>query len=315
MQIRLRSILASAAIVISALACNFPGVGAGQPSPTPATPDLTMTALFALLTGTPPATGAPATLPPTETLVPTATVALLTDTPQPTPTDTATPTVSYVGPDARSGVSVSAYHMATPPTIDGLFDEWDMERYVADRVVYGRGQWSGEADLWANFMLGWDNSALYLAVRVKDERYKQLERGEDLFKGDSLELLLDTDVSSDFYYQALTSDDFQLGISPGSPQPGDDPEAYLWYPTAWEGSRSQVKIAAMPTSDGYRVEARIPWSIFGVDPVKGQHFGFVLSVSDSDQAGEAVQQSMVANLATRVLTNPTTWGDLVLKKP
>ena len=64
----------------------------------------------------------------------------------------------------------------------------------------------------------------------------------------------------------------------------------------------------------YRVEAAIPWNVFELSPVNGTHYGFCMSVSDNDNPGENAQQSMVSNVATRHLTDPTTWGDLQLVK-
>jgi hypothetical protein len=57
----------------------------------------------------------------------------------------------------------------------------------------------------------------------------------------------------------------------------------------------------------------IPWTVFGVTAEAGDRFGFALSVSDNDLTGAPVQQSMVSNVSSRTLTNPTTWGTLILK--
>ena len=79
--------------------------------------------------------------------------------------------------------------------------------------------------------------------------------------------------------------------------------------------KSSVKVAAISTADGYQVEAAIPWSLFSISPQNGQHYGFAFSISDNDNASKNIQQSMVSNISTRVLTDPTTWGDLTLVKP
>ena len=47
------------------------------------------------------------------------------------------------------------------------------------------------------------------------------------------------------------------------------------------------------------LEAKIPWSIFGVSPVYGARYGFTLSVSDNDLKGAPVQQSMVSSVSAR----------------
>ena len=79
------------------------------------------------------------------------------------------------------------------------------------------------------------------------------------------------------------------------------------------GTYDDVEAAAVPTDDGYRIEAKIPWSIFGVNPDVGKDYGFAFSISDNDKSGENVQQSMVSNAPNRHLTDPTTWGELTLE--
>ena len=179
-------------------------------------------------------------------------------------------------------------------------------------MVYGDNRLGNASDLSASLMLGWDEDNLYVGIRVKDDVYVQESSGRRIFRGDSLELLFDADVAGDFYATKLNGDDYQLGISPGNPTAGNDPEAYLWYPAEYEGSRSKVKIGALPTDDGYRVEASIPWSVLGANPGRGKHYGFAFSVSDNDKPGQEEQQSMISNVPGRLLTFPTTWGDLTL---
>jgi hypothetical protein len=308
-------------LLLSLSACNYPLTSAPTPFVFP-TPNLTLTAVFSppqVVTATPtqPATSVPSAtaqmVEPSETASPTSepssTATQIPPTSTPVPTNTP---VSYVGPGQRSGPSMTAGYLDQPPTIDGSFDEWDLDQNFADSVVAGASNWTGDADLSARATWGWDSTNLYLAARVKDDRYVQNASGKNIFKGDSVEILIDTNVSGDFYLRDLTADDFQLGMSPGSGAPGNDPQAYLWYPSSQAGERQKVKIGAMKTDDGYRIEAQIPWSTFGVTPVAGEHFGFAFSVSDNDNTSQNVQQSMVSNVATRVLTDPTTWGDLTL---
>jgi hypothetical protein len=161
-------------------------------------------------------------------------------------------------------------------------------------------------------MFAWDEDYLYISVRVRDDEYVQNARTREIFMGDSLEVLIDAKVQEDYYFRQLSPDDFQLGISPGSPTPGQNPEAYLWYPASIEGKRTDVIIGAESVEGGYYVEVAIPWDVFEVSPDEGDHFGFAFSVSDNDRAAENVQQSMVSNISNRHLTDPTTWGDLQL---
>jgi len=73
-----------------------------------------------------------------------------------------------------------------------------------------------------------------------------------------------------------------------------------------------VTIGSISSSGLWRLEAAIPWSVLGISPYKGMHLGFAISVSDNDNPGTQ-QESMVSNAPGRMLTDPTTWGDLVLK--
>lgn len=318
------------ALGLAVLACALPGTASPTPFVFP-TPNLTLTAFFSQVTQpAPPPTVTPAEgigggLPvPTSTPFPTS----IPPTAPPSPTSppivvaTATAAVvyptntpSYAGPGMRSGPSFAATYLSTPPKIDGYVEEWTIPLYRAEAVVYGQSNWDNADDLSAAVFLGWDETYLYVGAKVHDDTYVQNATGAYLYQGDSLEILLDTDVSGDYYLASLSADDFQLGISPGNPAPNQNPEAYLWFPRSQEGRRSNVQIAATRSGSGYHIEAAIPWSVFGVTPTAGRHFGFVFSVSDNDLAGKNVQQSMVSLVSTRVLTAPTTWGDLTLVKP
>ena len=309
------------------------------------TPDLTLTAIFSVLVI--PATATQAVLVPdtplpplasptetvyvtpnAETLAPTLTsvaqtaaaqatdtpipTAIPTDTPIPTSTSTFTPvpTVTPTQP-ARSGPTIYAPFLSPAPDIDGSLGEWGGSWTNASNVVFGRDNHTGASDLSAKVKVGWDWNYLYLAVQVTDDIYAQKASGSELYLGDSLEVLMDTNLGADFTSEGLSSDDYQLGIS-GEGLTKDEGEAYLWYPEGAAGSKGRVQIQARDTDAGYRVEVAIPWSVFGLSPSSGMRYGFAFGVSDNDNTGANEQHSMVSNVAERRLTNPTTWGNLYL---
>jgi hypothetical protein len=219
------------------------------------------------------------------------------------------------GSGGRRESSLQADYLSAAPVIDGASGEWGLPKQAINHIVFGDDRWAGAGDLSGEVMLGWDEDYLYLAVRIVDDVYSQNSTGRDIYLGDSLEILLDRDLSGDFASQALNTDDYQLGISPGNPGIGDSPSAYLWYPQDKAGRRNAVEIAAAPSSDGgYILEAAIPWSVFGINPSRGQRYGFAISLSDNDRPGREVQQSMVSSVKGRVLADPTTWGELVLNR-
>jgi hypothetical protein len=305
------------ALLFSILACNLPG---GPPAQDfPPTPNATMTELFAQATILTPDLNQPefATATATSQFSPTFTIPVtetptVTFTPGASNTFTPPPTVTNSTPE-RSGTRYIAHYLSTPPTIDGDWGEWTTTQYPANIVVYGLGNWENSNDLEAAFRVGWDETYLYLAVKVRDDKYVQNATGSELYKGDSIELLLDADLYGDFNSTYLSSDDYQLGISPGKGNTGGPKESYLWYPTGSAGSKSQVSIATMGESGLYRIEFAVPWSILGVTPSVNKHLGFAVSVSDNDDTSSNVQQSMVSSATNRTLTNPTTWGEIVLQ--
>jgi hypothetical protein len=299
--------LALVVLFAAALACALPGEEAPNAV---ATLDeavrLTVEAATLLpptVTPTPELTSTP--LPPLDLTLPPPTDLPSTDLP-PAPS----PTGDVLRPN---GPVLHAVRFPAPPTIDGDLSEWGGLADVIEQVVFQPANWSGTGDTSATFALAWDDDNLYLAVQVKDEVRAQTQRDALIFKGDSLEVLLDADLAGDFADAKLSSDDFQLGLSPGDLTTGDPPpQPYLWFPGERKGIPAGISLAAKPLGDGYTVEAAIPWSVFGITPAVDNRYGFALSISDNDKADAAEQQSMTSTVSTRKLTDPTTWGTLVL---
>jgi hypothetical protein len=326
MKTRIRVLLVLVTLLAAQLACNLPAQSTDA-TQIPA-PNQTLTSLFAI---TPDQEATP-TLPPvvTATLVsgtnPTATQApVLAETATsapPTTVPTATSVPPTVGPqptatipDMRPRGGIVAKFMSTPPTIDGDWSEWkdNHTEYPATNIVFGRENWTGPDDLSASFYVGWDDNNLYIAVKVRDDQYVQNMTGENIFLGDSIEILLDTKLTDDYYYTQLSADDFQLGLSPGrgvGAPDTDTKEAYLWFPSNIAGKQPGFPMASIQQQGVWRFEAAIPWSIFETKPTAGTSMGFVLSVSDNDDTTRNVQQTMTSNVPGRRLTDPTTWGNI-----
>lgn len=347
MRTRKRMLPVIAALIVAQFACNLPTRSSSTPVETPLpAPNQTLTALFSLTTKialTPSATLPPiftatsaesgggvvatATLVPTQPPAPTATKVVSAPTAIPTvaitpilqqPTATRRPPVVPTNTSAPVGrrTVFTANYLSSAPTIDGDWGEWKTltKEYPANHITYGGGNWVNEDDLSSSFHVGWDEDNLYIAMKVRDDVYVQNASGENIYLGDSLEILLDTKLQDDFYYSQLSADDFQLGINPGRPTPGDTREAYLWFPSSVVGKRTNVSIGALRETGVYRVELAIPWNVFETTPSDGKRFGFMLSASDNDDGDDDVQQTMVSSSAGRRLTDPTTWGELRLVK-
>ena len=197
--------------------------------------------------------------------------------------------------------------------VDGNLSDWGTLSFVADQVVYGSSVWNNNIDLSATYGIAWDDLYLYIAIEVRDDVHVQTEVGETIFKGDSVEILFDRDIDNDAWVTQLNSDDYQIGLSPGSFS--DDSvmtQVYRWYPVVQSGAITNAKIESRSNEGGYLIEAALPWTILGVSVTSGDEYGFVISVSDNDSEGVAVQESMVSNSAARDLSDPSTWGRIKL---
>lgn len=322
-----RSIFVVISIILAVLVTSACSSGISYQSAAQATPNMTLTALFNTSLEIP-ATVTPIYIIVTSTPEPVTPTATETETATPTEEPTEKPTNTPVNPgpnqpvqqqpstDQRTGAVMEAGYISFDPDIDGSWSEWKdyTTQYTVSYVVYGANHWSGSDDLEASYAAVWDYDYLYIGVKVHDDKYVQNAEGQFLYEGDSIEILLDTNLNGDYYYQALSSDDYQLGISAGNDD-DIDPEAFLWFPSSKAGSRSNVDIGFTVDADGvYRYEVRIPWSVFGVTPSSGMRLGIAVSVSDNDDPNKNVQQTMVSSARYRVLTNPTTWGIIVLDK-
>lgn len=298
------SILLLAALTLVLVGCTLPGASSPTPFSFP-TPDLTLTAMFG---GS--ASPAPAAATSTRTPVVQATLEASATAPEPTarPSDTLAPGTTDTRPN---GSPIEARQLGSAPTIDGDLSDWTRSSGELENVVFGASNWSGDSDVSATYYIGWTSDALYLAVRVTDDHLVQVSSGSQMFKGDIVEIQLDRDLEGDFFSNSLSGDDFQIGLSPGN-FGSIGPETWRWYPVGQTGLLTSVSIEVSSTTNGYTLEARIPWSTFGLAPSAGDRFGFTLSVSDNDLSGAPVQQSMISSVSSRTLTNPTTWGTLVL---
>ena len=306
----IRTILLTAALLVLT-GCTLPGVSAPTPFTFP-TPNLTHTSIFAEL---PTSTPVPPTLPPlspTETATPSGP----SPTIDPAATATATANLTPISTDQRpNGSPVTAVFLTTAPVIDGVLNEWSSTAYRADETVpYAGSNWTGEDDLSATYYIGWDSSALYIAVSRTDDVFVQISTSYNMFKGDDVEIHIDANLPGDYSSVTMSADDFQVGLSPGNFGTLTE-EAYLWFPRSLQTSLSFVEMKARSTPVGYDLEAKIPWSVFGITPSEDDHFGFALSLSDNDVWGTAAWQSMVSSVSTRRVANPTTWGTLILASP
>ena len=258
--------------------------------------------------------------PPTPLIMPTQTaVSSLPITPTATLPLAATATLAtsplpVTRPPAASNVEAAAAPSA--PAIDGNLNEWTgIGAYESRYQVFSAPSWNGTDDLTAVWQLTWDNANLYIAVTVTDDVHVQTQTGNQIFRGDSVDMQFETNLARASSQVGPTN--FQITFSPGD-FAGLMPSAFRFQGTN-DGQMldapggHHITIAAQKTAVGYNLEAAIPWSDLNVTPSPGLVMGIALNANDNDTPGTAVQEVMKSHVSTRTFTNPTTWGTLTLR--
>lgn len=88
--------------------------------------------------------------------------------------------------------------LRAPITVDGDLSDWASYRagFIgkerSDVIEYQPGRYTGPDDVRAKFMCAYDEANLYLAVAVKDDVHFAPFAAKDLWKGDSLQLFIDS---------------------------------------------------------------------------------------------------------------------------
>jgi hypothetical protein len=188
--------------------------------------------------------------------------------------------------------------------------------YTANHLVFKSSNYgSVPSGYTVSYELKWDATNLYVGAEIVDPNgYVQEATGGNMYKGDSLEILLDTNLAQDYCRRSLSENDFQLGLSGGYNMTA--PEAYLWYPKGQAGSKvivEEIGEIVSVTPVGWDLKAVIPWSVLGISPGGGEYYGFAFSVSANEVSGTAQQQAVWSSDPYRLLTDPMTWGTLEIE--
>ncbi|MFQ6097273.1 MAG: glycoside hydrolase, partial [Armatimonadota bacterium] len=180
-------------------------------------------------------------------------------------------------PLATATLAVS--HLSGSHAVDGQLDDWPASPLVqlTPEMTAHAKKVDGAADLSAQAWVAWDDEALWLAVRVTDEKREFATRSDERWwERDSIEFWVNRHQVG-------------LALSP------DDPAALLM----GVGEMRAAKVVTLERSDGYVVEGRFPWDAFARAPRRrpGAQFRFALGVNDADDASGRQGQ----------LYYPTTW--------
>jgi len=173
---------------------------------------------------------------------------------------------------AQGEAAVGIPQASRPPAIDGNVDEvWaSVPARAIDHVVYTPV--SSEADLSADFKTMYDKEALYFLVEVNDERL--ISDSAESWLDDGVEIFIDADNSKSGVYG---DKDYQYHFDWDATAPAMGESHH--------NKTNGVQYAFARTDDGYRLEAKLPWSTLGTTPAVGKRIGFDVHVNDDDDGG------------------------------
>lgn len=197
-------------------------------------------------------------------------------------------------------------HKMKKPVMDGRFDEWAgaTQLYMQNLKVNGDDA-SGIA------YLGWDEEHLYLGVEMRDNEMFNRQPRAKLYRDDSIELFVSTEVRENDAGYGPRDSQFFLTPTSGERVPIVaklvDREAGVL-----EDVKAEFFLGKIPK--GWAGEVALPWSVFeGFEAKVGAEIALELRVNDSDTHHERWKLDPM-DVGFVFVEDPTTWSVLRLEE-
>jgi len=157
------------------------------------------------------------------------------------------------------------------PKLDGITIDGDPGDWADRGLIIGIMK-SYEGDVMpidkfdARFRLGWDERGLLVLVKVHDTTRHETEDEEVLWRNDSVELFLASELGIGDYYQVV--------LAPGRTATRQELRyVFLDYRDAKPGGKEAVKAGRLLKGDEYLLEVLLPWSGLSKTPKAGDEVG------------------------------------------
>lgn len=212
---------------------------------------------------------------------------------------------SCEGPRASITVTISNtykfFQVVTAPTIDGIVDEvWNTTNVLSLNATKAiTGTVSNTNDLSGYAKVLWDASYVYVLAVITDDN-KQND-SQNSYDDDAVEFYFD--INND---KATTYGDNDVQYSFG----WNDGSVVGALPST--RSTNGITYNNVSTTNGYIIEARIPWTTLLGTPVIGQKLGIDFMINDDDD-GTARDGKLSWNSATdNAWQDASIWGTAIL---
>ncbi len=215
----------------------------------------------------------------------------------------------YRAENDAAGRPMFSYKCYSPPIIDANIEEWAAyEKFSSFVPTIKKANYTGPEDSGGTFYSSWDESNFYFAIQVVDDVLNQNFTGGQLINGDSVVIVLDTNLKQEQGIKPLNSNNFQIEFSPGNFS-DLDPEIFV----RWPGNSSPQDsiIYSAKWLGGYIIEASISWENFlNYTPSDGDILGFTVSILDTDNLQST--ELVISSSNKFDFNDVSTLGNLVL---
>jgi hypothetical protein len=168
-------------------------------------------------------------------------------------------------------------NLSQAPVIDGVSEsKWSsINTQTLSKVAYGTI--SSSTDLSSDYKAMWDNTALYLLVKVKDDVLKN-DSGTNTWDDDAIEIFIDGNNDKAASYDA-NDHQYILRLN--------DASVHEYHNGVTTLNPAGVTFSQGANTGGYLMEIKITWAAIGVTPSSGKLIGLDIFSDDDDDGGIA----------------------------
>jgi hypothetical protein len=184
-------------------------------------------------------------------------------------------------------------------TVDAELDEWKfvepVEVKYKEQDIKGGRHWKNVEDCSGKIMLMWDESFIYVAAEIKDDKLVANKTGSSIWQNDGLEIFFAPDNEPSPLGGWPHPTHYQFGLAPSGPN--DKPQSWAWCNV--DGNANQaadyITIASklLKPYTGYIIEASIKLEgtpALAEKVVEGDIIAFHCTIDDADGNAEPESQ-------------------------
>ncbi|MFZ2654282.1 MAG: sugar-binding protein [Victivallales bacterium] len=188
---------------------------------------------------------------------------------------------------------------SNPIAVDGSLLDWaDAVPVYCDKDEQKNlPLFTGANDLAVKAYLMWDDTYLYFAVDVDDDKYCQNETKSSVWLGDSVQCIFDVPET-----EKIPFSEYEIAMTKKGPS--------IYAASGAPVEDIKLAISKKEGSEGFTYEMAIPWKTLKINPAEGKELGFTFLVNDNDGNGREGWIEWTPGIA--VSKDPSTFARITL---